>query len=99
VARNFKDPRAAEPELDAKSLAFPRHELHLCMRPADGRQADFSLRCLKVNLRLLRAFDQEVVFRRGGQKAHGFDTLKLSFRMARKSEVEFDLKRAELQVV
>jgi hypothetical protein len=74
------------------------------MRPADGRQADFSLRCLKVNLHLLRAFDLEVVFRRGGKKAHGFDTLKLSFRMAGKSEVEFDLKHAgtrilELQVV
>jgi hypothetical protein len=49
------------------------------MRPADGRQADFSLRCLKVNLRLLRAFDQEVVFRRGGQKAHGCRHAKAQF--------------------
>jgi hypothetical protein len=45
------------------------------MRPTDGRQADFSLRCLKVNLRLFQAFDQEVASARWS--VNGFDTVKL----------------------
>ncbi len=57
-ARNFKNPRAAEPALDAKSLAFlgiPTPP-DAARRPSSGR---FYLRCLKVNLRLLQAFDKK----------------------------------------
>jgi hypothetical protein len=57
-ARNFKNPRAAEPELDAKSLAFLGMPAppDAARRPSSGR---FYLRCLKVNLRLLQAFDKK----------------------------------------
>src|SRR3984957_21001268 len=51
-ARYFKNPRAAEPELDAKSLAFlgiPTPP-NAARRPSSGR---FYLRCLKLNLLLL----------------------------------------------
>ena len=55
-ARNFKNPRAAEPELDVKSLAF----LGIPTPPDAARQPSGRLyvRYLKVNLRLRQAFDK-----------------------------------------
>jgi len=41
-ARNFKNPRAAEPELDAKSLAVLGISPPRRMRTDDSRQADFT---------------------------------------------------------
>jgi hypothetical protein len=53
-ARNFKNPRAAEPELDAKSLAF----LGIPTPPDAARSTGVMpiLALLEVNLRLLQAF-------------------------------------------
>jgi hypothetical protein len=57
-ARNFKNARAAEPELDVKSLAFLgiRTPPDAARRPSSGR---FYLLELRFNLLLLKAFDKK----------------------------------------